>query len=41
MHVVFFHPDYTVGFGIEPNLRAKQMIFAWLARGLIQSESFN
>jgi len=20
-NVVFFHPDYTVGFGISPNLR--------------------
>ena len=31
---VFFHPDYTVGFGLSPNLRVYKYI---QARGLIRS----
>ena len=30
-HFIFFHPDYTVGFGISPNLLARISV---LARGL-------
>jgi len=32
---VFFHPDYTVGFGISPNLRVYKKYIQ--ARGLIRA----